>query len=205
MVEEYDKLSCNARGIFRQLLQNPEIADVKLRKSIIILESNLGTFELQNLLEENGNKKGGIAPEIGHKKLKDLVYEHWASTCEPLIDTLNVLNLVNFFLPYFPLGQREIRDVIILGMATRAHNQGFLKLKWDEAAVDFLLNKISFESGYPIDGGKEVDSVLTRHIDRPLRQLKNKDPSQSTLKERHHGVVHISVDQGAKGIKAKYD
>lgn len=204
VVEEYDKLSCDARGIFRQLLQHPEIANVTMAKSIILLESNLGTFALQNLLQENKNQKGRITAEQGHKKLKDLIYEHWASSCEPLIDTLNVLNLVDFFLPYFPLGKKEIRDVIVLGMNARAREQGLSRLSWDADVVDFLLDKIVFEDGHPIDGGKEVDSVLTRHIDRALRLVQAKKPSPHASPFGHHVHVRISVDKRANAIKINY-
>ena len=46
-----------------------------------------------------------MKPEASSKLLKDLVLKHWASGhCEDYMDTRKLLNLITFYLPYFPLG-----------------------------------------------------------------------------------------------------
>lgn len=58
VVEEYDKLDCAARGLWRQLLAHPERANLTSisRRAIILLESNLGMAELEEMLTELGDR-----------------------------------------------------------------------------------------------------------------------------------------------------
>lgn len=50
VIEEYDKLSCPTRAMFRQFLQHPDVANITLQRTIVLMESNLGMTDLEQLL-----------------------------------------------------------------------------------------------------------------------------------------------------------
>ena len=40
----------------------------------------------------------------------------------------------------------------------------------DPGVANFLTDKVEFEGPYPIEGGKEVGTLLTRYVTRPIRE-----------------------------------
>lgn len=57
VVEEYDKTDCESRGLLRQLLQHPELANTSWSRSVVLLESNLGMSQLQQMLAAVGRRE----------------------------------------------------------------------------------------------------------------------------------------------------
>lgn len=205
VVEEYDKLACDARVVLRQLLEHPESANTTMRHSIVLLESNLGTFELQNLLHKHNFQQEKITPEEAHQSLKSLIHDHWASSCEPRIDTIKALNLIDFFIPFFPLGREEIGKLIKMRLQAWEKDHNLSKMSWDNRVTKFLLSKIHFQGDYPLDGARDVDSVLTRHVARAIRNLMG----AKTFKQQHSKVdvrpgIHLSLDRLGNKIVASY-
>ncbi|EFN56148.1 hypothetical protein CHLNCDRAFT_51790 [Chlorella variabilis] len=172
VVEEYDKLDCPMRGFFRQLLENGQVANVSLNKAIVVLESNLGYTELHDLLLRAGDRSK-IGAEEAQRVLKDMVFERWlAQGCEERSDTLKMVGLVSFFLPFFPLERRHVRQLFGMHLARRGaelQRQKLGGLQWDPLVLDFLTSKVDFEGDFPIEGGKEVGTLMTRYVSRPLR------------------------------------
>ncbi|PRW45202.1 ATPase of the AAA+ superfamily (ISS) [Chlorella sorokiniana] len=172
VVEEYDKLDCPMRGFFRQLLENGPVANATLNKAIVVLESNLGYTELHDLLLRAGDRSK-IAPEEAQRVLKDMVFSRWlAEGCEERSDTMKMVGMVSFFLPFFPLERRHIRQLFEMRLAERGaelQNGQLGALQWDEAVIDFLTEKVDFEGDFPIEGAKEVATLMTRYASRPLR------------------------------------
>lgn len=174
VIEEYDKLDCASRGMLRQLLQNPEIANATMNRAIVMLESNLGMSELQQLLEEQGSRKK-ITAEAAESRVKELVFRAWSgSGCETFADTLRLTGLIDFYLPYFPLERRHVEELLRRGLAARGAELQRTKhtsLEWDERIVQFLCSKIEFDGAYPLEGAKGVESVITRYVSRIARKI----------------------------------
>ena len=50
-----------------------------------------------------------ITPERAEHALRDLVFSSWRrSPCEEYPDTLKMISLIDFFLPYFPLQREQV-------------------------------------------------------------------------------------------------
>jgi hypothetical protein len=172
VIEEYDKLDCHMRGFFRTLLAGDAAGNASLSQAIVLLESNTGYTELHAMLEAAGGRER-IAPEAAQRALKDLVFERWlAQGCEERADTLKMVGLVDFFLPFFPLEESHVRRLFAHRLAERGAElaaEGLGGLAVDPKVVDFLVARVDFEGRFPIEGGKEVGTLVTRHASRPLR------------------------------------
>lgn len=125
------------------------------------------------------------------------------------------------FLPFFPLERQHIRELFELKLRQRSKEldeAGIGRLAWDDVVVTDLLQRVEFEGPYPIEGGKEVGMVLTKHVSRPVRawvaarqaQLSRPVPtmlSQSLAQLAGGGggtvvneVCHLTVQCGETGI-----
>jgi hypothetical protein len=183
VLEEYDKLDCTMRGFFRHILEGGTVGNYSLAKSIIVLESNTGYTSLHRMLQNAGSREK-ISPEKAQKELKDLVFERWQKQgCEERTDTMKMVGLVDFFLPFFPLERTHVKELFELRLREKAAAvEAQLKrggssggdssppLVWDGAVVEFLTNKVDFEGPYPIEGGKEVGTLMSRYVSRPVRE-----------------------------------
>jgi hypothetical protein len=179
VLEEYDKLDCTMRGFFRHILEGGTVGNYSLSKSIIVLESNTGYTSLHSMLQQAGSREK-ISPEKAQKELKDLVFERWQKQgCEERTDTIKVVGLVDFFLPFFPLERKHVRELFELRLKEKADavqkqlkrtNTKFPALLWESAVVDFLSSKVDYEGPYPIEGGKEIGTLMSRYVSRPVRE-----------------------------------
>lgn len=176
VIEEYDKLDCTMRGFFRHLLEGGAVGNFSLARSIIVLESNLGYISLHEMLKKAGSREQ-ISPERAQKQLKDLVFERWKKEgCEDRTATLKMVGLVDFFLPFFPLERKHVIELFELRLReklTAAEVQRLGRIEVDPGVADFLTDKVEFEGPYPIEGGKEVGTMMTRYVTRPLREWVN--------------------------------
>jgi hypothetical protein len=143
--------------MWRQLLQRPEGANVStLARAVVLLESNLGMSELEAMLTEGldtGGEGGGgggggegaaaaaiaeargrASAEEAERRLRDAVFARWRrDACEPYEDTLKLVSLVDFFLPYFPLERRHVDE--LTERALRARAEGLARVAAAAAAV----------------------------------------------------------------------
>lgn len=171
VIEEYDKLDCEMRGFFRHLLEGGSAAgNFSLSRSIVVLESNTGYTALHGMLEAAGGREA-IPPERAQRELKDIVFERWRlQGCEEYTDTMKMVGLVDFFLPFFPLERPNVKELFERRLVEKIATEAPGLVDWDPSAVEFLVDKVDFEGKYPIEGGKEVGTLLTRHVSRPVRE-----------------------------------
>ena len=173
VVEEYDKLDCHMRGFFRHLLTGHRVGNVTLARSIVVLESNTGYTALHGMLRRAG-ARAAIQPQRAQRELKDLVFERWAAQgCEERTDTMKMVGLVDFFLPFFPLERPHVRRLFEMRLAERARALAERRLgglAWDESVLEFLTQRVEYGGEYPIEGGKEVATLVTLHVSHPLRK-----------------------------------
>ncbi|KAK9819389.1 hypothetical protein WJX81_001102 [Elliptochloris bilobata] len=173
VVEEYDKLDCATRGLFRQLIENPASANVSLERSIIVLESNTGYSQLHGMLVEAGDRSL-VSMEAAQRALKDLVFGRWLDeACEPRADTLKSVGLVDFFLPFLPLERRHL--VALFEARLRERRDAWRRaegaeLAWAPDVSDFLADRVDYDGAFPIEGAKEVATLMTRYVTRALRE-----------------------------------
>lgn len=88
--------------------------------------------------------------EDAQRVLKDLVFDLWRSDyCEERSDTLKMLALVDFYLPFLPLEQPHIER--LFGMKLVERRKALMDAKqaanltWDEDVVRFLTDRVRHE------------------------------------------------------------
>lgn len=126
-----------------------------------------------------------VTAEEAERRLRDLVFTRWqGSQCEDYEDTLKMTSLIDFYLPYFPLERPHVAELthrVLLqrGKELLAHKR--VRLKWDDAVVQFLVGRVEFAGPYPMDGAKGVDAVVTRYVARLLRRVQPQRVANMTL------------------------
>ncbi|KAG2432813.1 hypothetical protein HXX76_008547 [Chlamydomonas incerta] len=198
VVEEYDKLDCDSRGLLRQLVRHPELANSSMSRAIVLLESNLGFLELEAMLTAAGGDKSQITPEAAESRLREVVLSAWRRppACEALEDTLAFGAAVDFFLPFFPLTRPEITALMEMELRSRYGSRleaagGFLRP--EPAALTWLVDRVDFAGGsYPIEGAKQVSTVCVKHVSRLVRKAQEElKAARSRGAAAHgHGQAH---------------
>lgn len=173
VIEEYDKIDCPTRGMLRQLLENPQSANVTIGQSIVLLESNMGYDQLYKLMRDAKAQGKPVSAEAAGQTLKNLVFDTWRDGgCEGFADTAKSVGLVDFYLPFFPLERQHIQQLFDLKLGERvaaAHAEGLPEVSWHPSVVDFLTDKVDFDGDHPVEGAKEVATLMTRYVARALR------------------------------------
>ncbi len=116
-------------------------------------------MQLQHILMEHATQHGHgftlrhapclhkITAEMAEQRLRDVVFSRWrTAACESYEDTLKLVSLVDFFLPFLPLERRHVRELIVRELGARG--QALLRktkvaLAWRDEVVDFLTDKVS--------------------------------------------------------------
>ena len=88
-----------------------------------------------------------ISAEEAQKVLKDLVFSLWtADDCEERTDTLKMLALVDFFLPFLPLERPHIEQLFEMRLRERrrmlAAEKQAANLTWTPEVVRFLTDRV---------------------------------------------------------------
>ena len=194
VIEEYDKLDCHMRGFFRQMLQGNRVGGgngngngngneggsgnhtASLGRSIVVLESNLGYSVLHELLEGSGVRRREEVPmKDAVKGLKDLVFSVWQEQgCEDFSDSQKFMRSIDHVLPFYPLEKEDI--VELFGMKLRGYEAASGgRVACDDTCVrdvvPFLVDKVEFDGRFPIEGGKEVNTVATGYMSRAFRRF----------------------------------
>ncbi|EFJ49257.1 hypothetical protein VOLCADRAFT_89984 [Volvox carteri f. nagariensis] len=174
VIEEYDKLDCASRSMLRQLVQHPEIVNLDLSHSIIMLESNLGFLQLANLLREANGDKSQIPPEAADRILRNVSLTAWrAANCEGIGDTVAFAATVDHYVAFYPLTRGEVEVLLerelSFNYARRAARLGGT-LVWEPAAVRWLADRVDYDNNnFPLEGASQVSARL-KHL-----MLKTKD------------------------------
>lgn len=161
-----------------------------LRRSVIILESNLGMAEmlLAGVIEEEPASKAWTWRskdphklkleqerlfKARSKALKRAVHEAWLDQqCESATDTARWVQHVDLFVPYGPLDVQALRDLTRRLLRRRAWNvQDRVTLVWNKRAIDRLVSLVEMHDGIATEGGKEITDVVGRQVSRALRKF----------------------------------
>ena len=92
-----------------------------------------------------------ISAEEAQKVLKDLVFSLWAADeCEERTDTLKMLALVDFFLPFLPLERPQIAQLFEMRLRERrrtlAAEKQAANLTWTPEVVRFLTDRVQLQA-----------------------------------------------------------
>lgn len=89
--------------------------------------------------------------------LKDLIYDAWTKEpqCESASDTVKLISLVDFYLPFLPLERQHIRTLFVMRLEERkadVHAASGDTLEWSDAVLDLLVSKVetSFPPPHPL-------------------------------------------------------
>lgn len=176
VIEEYDKLGCDARAALRGLLAAApgDPARAALARSVVVLESNAAAAELHALVEA-APSRDDVALEDGVRAVKDALYAAWAGPgCEPRAETLRSLAAVDHFLPFLPLERGHLELLIERALTARARRAAAsraapLSVRWSPAVVAFLADRADYDGGrYPVEGGAEAPRLVTRYVSGAL-------------------------------------
>ena len=221
VIEEYDKMSCPARGVLKQLLDKGRDAEVAFHRSVFVLEANVGFVKIKKTLDERTREKTTreddtrtshfsdaslTADEMtrAQRTLRDVVFERWASEgCEDRWDTAKAVGAVDHFAPFSPMTRRAVERVIRSQLEERARAKKeageVREMTWEEpAVVKFLASRVEFEGAYAIEGGKEARSTISRFATRATTRL-----AAARGGEGLGGVrVHLWVAPGGRELVA---
>ena len=109
-----------------------------------------------------------ISAEEAQKVLKDLVFSMWTSDeCEERTDTLKMLALVDFFLPFLPLERPHIEQLFEMRLQDRRRaliaEKLTADLTWTPEVVQFLADRVrqQFSSlSHPGKTGRKILYVI---------------------------------------------
>ena len=92
-----------------------------------------------------------ISAEEAQRVLKDLMFSMWTSDdCEERTDTLKMLALVDFFLPFLPLERPHIEQLFSMRLQDRRRALVAEKLAadltWTPEVVQFLADRVCLQS-----------------------------------------------------------
>jgi hypothetical protein len=98
------QMDCPARAVFKQLMDHGTVGDtLDFRKSIIVLEANVGWLEMQELINDAGSREK-VSMEAAHRELKATVFDKWKEEkCEDYVDTLKTMSLISMCAPLSPI------------------------------------------------------------------------------------------------------
>lgn len=89
-----------------------------------------------------------VSAEEAQRLLKDLMFEQWGGdTCEERADTLKMLALIDFYLPFLPLERPHIER--LFHMKLRDRQEALIEAKqaanltWDDEVIKFLTDRVS--------------------------------------------------------------
>lgn len=152
-------------------------AQVSFADAIFVLESNVGYLEIYGDAEaQAANGSAALSAELYDRKLKDAVFGAWLRQgCESRVDSQRLLGLIDAFVPFAPLGRAHLEALAAKRLEARAAREralGRFELSWARGELEaHLASRAEYDAdgGWAIEGAKEMDTIFSRHVSRPLR------------------------------------
>ncbi|MDH5389409.1 MAG: ATP-dependent chaperone ClpB [Gammaproteobacteria bacterium] len=178
LLDEIEKAHPDVFNVLLQVLDDGRLTDsqgrtVDFRNTVIIMTSNLGSHQIQEL-SGSGNY------EEMKKAVMDIVGQHFRP---------EFINRVDETVVFHPLGREQIRTIAkiqIEHLRQRLHDQD-IAIEISEAALD----KIG-ETGFdPVYGARPLKRAIQQYLENPLAQ-------QLLLGEYMAGdIIEVDVKEGA--------
>jgi len=175
LFDEIEKAHPDVFNVLLQVLDDGRLTDnkgrvVNFKNTIIIMTSNIGSHLIQQLFE-GMNETNRYAK---YEQAREQVFDLLRKTIRP-----EFLNRVDETIMFFPLGRREIFDIVKLQFALigrRLKNQG-VELEVDETAIDWIAS-VGFD---PQLGARPVKRALQQYV---LNNLSKQILSGNLRKEK---------------------
>ena len=165
------------------------MANVSLSKSIVLLEANQGMFPIQELLMD-AKKREDVSPYVAHHTLKEHMYGIWTQAgCETPVDAVRFGNIIDCFLPFFPLERSHIRELIEMSLESARQLISKGSLQWDADFIEYYVNQVHFDGAYAVDGA--IDAGLAYKKVYDLLRLHEKDPRAQNC--RHDELYYVLI------------
>jgi len=184
LMDEVEKAHPDVFNVLLQVLDDGRLTDgqgrtVDFRNSVIVMTSNLGSQQIQELAgEENYDRMKGAVMEV--------VGVHFRP---------EFINRIDEAVVFHPLGREQIRSIttIQIGYLRKRLAERELGLELSEAALDRL-----GEAGFdPVYGARPLKRAIQQQLENPL--------AQEILAGRFHPgqVIQVDVDAGQLLFRAR--
>jgi len=177
LLDEVEKAHPDVFNVLLQVLDDGRLTDghgrtVDFRNSVIVMTSNLGSQQIQEL-----------AGEENYDRMKSAVMEVVGTHFRP-----EFINRIDEAVVFHPLGREQIRSIttIQIGYLRKRLAERELGLELSEAALDRL-----GEAGFdPVYGARPLKRAIQQQLENPL--------AQQILAGRFHPgqVIQVDVDAG---------
>lgn len=158
LLDEIEKAHPDVFNILLQVLDDGRLTDsqgrtVDFRNTVIIMTSNLGSQQIQELSTRND-----------YEAMKNVVMDIVAQHFRP-----EFINRVDETVVFHPLQKEQIRDIAkiqLQHLATRLQEQDFT-LQISDAAID-VLGDAGFD---PVYGARPLKRAIQQNLENPLAQM----------------------------------
>ncbi len=158
LLDEIEKAHPDVFNILLQVLDDGRLTDsqgrtVDFRNTVIIMTSNLGSQQIQELAASND-----------YEGIKQVVMEIVSQHFRP-----EFINRVDETVVFHPLAKEQIREIAkiqLQHLAARLHDQDFTMQISDEA-ID-LLGEAGFD---PVYGARPLKRAIQQYLENPLAQM----------------------------------
>jgi ATP-dependent Clp protease ATP-binding subunit ClpB len=158
LLDEIEKAHPDVFNILLQVLDDGRLTDsqgrtVDFRNTVIIMTSNLGSQQIQEMASENN-----------YEGMKQVVMEIVSQNFRP-----EFINRVDETVVFHPLAKEQIRDIAkiqLQHLASRLQDQDFTMHISDEA-ID-VLGEAGFD---PVYGARPLKRAIQQYLENPLAQM----------------------------------
>lgn len=160
--------------------------------------------ELQYLMQKAGGREN-VAFDTAYHVLKDMMCEHWSkSKCGGPLDGVKLTNVIDAYVPYFPLEHIHIQELYEMKLKEIAY-QVFPQHEviWSQDILDYLMNSIQFEGAFAIDGAKDAEGPI-RRVFHAVKAIKKEEQHQictlrqsmmfSVDKSKSKDILHLNIN-----------
>ena len=158
LLDEIEKAHPDVFNILLQVLDDGRLTDsqgrtVDFRNTVIIMTSNLGSQQIQEL-----------APQKDYEGMKKVVMDIVAQHFRP-----EFINRVDETVVFHPLGREHIRDIakIQLQQLNQRLNEQDFVLEISDEAID-ILGEAGFD---PVYGARPLKRAIQQYLENPLAQM----------------------------------
>ena len=154
--------------------------------------------------------------------------------CQSTSDVVKLLSLIDFYLPFLPLEKIHLQELFETKLRQRRQSllqASQEDLIWDKEVVEFLVSKVcihwprvthleaerslalsfqlllaqvDFEGEHPIEGAKEVKTLMTRYVTRAMRGWAAKMEADSAkgvaMPKDANRTFKLEIAEGAKAL-----
>jgi ATP-dependent Clp protease ATP-binding subunit ClpB len=158
LLDEIEKAHPDVFNILLQVLDDGRLTDsqgrtVDFRNTVIIMTSNLGSQQIQEMASSNDY-------DAMKRVVMDIVSQHFRP---------EFINRVDETVVFHPLAKEQIREIAkiqLQQLAARLHDQDF-ELQISDEAID-VLGEAGFD---PVYGARPLKRAIQQYLENPLAQM----------------------------------